>query len=132
VAWTGTPYQVHEFLVISGNLPWSDWHENIIEPGWEWSPNVTFLANGAVPGGLSVINTPSTFATGGKLEFYFNSLAPGTVIDIFKELVYTGPVPAQFPGIRIEEYPTPEPASLGLLGIGGLFALRRRHQARAG
>jgi len=115
----GVTYHLRELLVVAGNLPWADYHENILTPGWNWT-NPLFLVNGLVPAGLSVINA------GANISFNFNPIAPGSVVQISKDLIYTGPVPALFSGIGVDQYPTPEPAMLGLLGLGGLVALRRR------
>ncbi|HVP12070.1 MAG TPA: PEP-CTERM sorting domain-containing protein [Phycisphaerae bacterium] len=115
----GQTYTLHELLVVAGNLPWTDYHEDILTPGWNWS-NPSFLVNGVVPTGFSFVNSP------GSISFFFNSIAPGSVVDIHKDLVYSGPVPAVFPSISVNQYPTPEPASLGLLAISGLWLLRRR------
>ena len=128
----GTVFNVHEMLVIAPNLSWSDWHEDILTPGWGWTNNISFLANFLPTPGLSITNTPSTFTQGGSLSFLFSSLPPGTVIDIRKELVYQGNPGAIFQGsIDLLQYPTPEPATLALLGLGGAAMLMRRKQASA-
>ncbi len=129
-----TTFNLHETLVIAPTLPWSDWHEDILTPGWGWSPNISFLIsvppNLVPPPGLTITNTPGNLTQGDSLEFLFNSLPPGTIIDIRKQLVWQGiPGIVQFNGyIDVAQYPTPEPASLGLLAIGGLLM---RHNRRA-
>lgn len=123
----GTTYTLHEQLVVSGNRPWTDWHEQIMTIGWQWQQNASILANGNPVGGFSAVYTPATSASGGSVDFYFNSLAPGTVVDIFKKLEFAGQVGTFNTGtIDIHEYPTPEPASIGLLAAGGLVLIRRR------
>ncbi len=124
----GQAFAVHESLVIAPTLPWSDWHEEILTPGWDWSPQLQIMVNGGgPPPGLLVVNTPGNVNQGGILSFYFNALPPGTQIDIRKELIYTGTTAGiAIPSIDIAQYPTPEPASLGLLTLGGLALLRRR------
>lgn len=113
------PLSVHESLVVAGNLPWTDWHEDVLDPAWSWG-NPLILVNGSVPTGLT------TSLSGGSLSFFFNSIAPGSIVDIRKDLVYTGVPGTTFIGtLPIHEYPTPEPASIGLLGLGGLLTLRR-------
>jgi hypothetical protein len=115
----GQLYHLQEFLQVAGNLSWTDWHEDILTPGWTWQ-NPSILVNGAAPGGLSIQNN------GTNLSFFFNAANPGAQVGIDKDLLYTGPVPAQFPDIRISEYPAPEPASLALLASGGLLLFKRR------
>ena len=123
----GTTYTLHEKLKVGGTLPWTDWHEEITTIGWEWQPTSTILANGIPVGGFSANYTPGTSASGGSVDFFFNSLAPGTVVDIFKTLQFAGQAGTFNTGtINLHEYPTPEPASIGLLALGSLFALRRR------
>lgn len=123
----GQTYTLHEQLIIAGTLPWTDWHEHITTIGWEWQQSSTVLANGAPVGGFNAIYTPATSATGGMVDFYFNSLAPGTVVDIFKTLQFAGQVGQFNTGtIDIHEFPTPEPASLLMLAGGGLLLLKRR------
>ena len=119
---------VTELLQVAGNIPWTDWHEDVIgidasgapDPGWTWA-NPFILVNGLVPSGLTITGVGTS-----SLSFFFNSAAPGSVVDIRKDLVYTGPAGAAFVGtLAIHEYPTPEPASLALLAIGSLLAFRR-------
>ncbi len=116
------PLPVQELLVVSGNLPWTDWHEQLLDPNWSWA-NPTILVNGAPPPGLTIS------LSGGNLSYFFNPVAPGSLIDIRKDLVYNGVPGTVFSGtLPIHEYPTgvPEPASISLFCIGGLLALRRR------
>jgi hypothetical protein len=121
---------VTELLQVAGNLPWTDWHEDVVgvtasgfpDPGWTWA-NPFILVNGLVPAGLTITGVGTS-----NLSFFFNSVAPGSIIDIRKDLVYTGTPGAAFLGtLAVHEYPTgaPEPASLVLLAIGGLLASRR-------
>lgn len=121
----GVTYRLRELLVVAGNLPWTDYHEDILLPGWSWS-NPVLKVNGATPAGYSVANTPGNMTQGGSVSFYFNAVAPGSLVQISKDLVYTGPVPALFNGIGVNQYPTPEPATMGLLAMGGLALLKRR------
>lgn len=129
---TNPALPVTEVLQVAGNLPWTDWHENVIgidtlglpDPNWSWA-NPTILVGGLPAAGLTIVGAGTS-----NLSFFFNPLAPGTVVDIRKDLVYTGPAGAVFNGtLAIHEYPTPEPATLGLLALGGLAAVRRKRRA---
>jgi hypothetical protein len=131
-AFPGQTFTLQELLVIAPPLSWTDWHEHILTPGWDWVQPTVFLANVPPPGlspppGLTTVYTPGNLSTGGTVDFYFNPLAPGTLIDIRKTLQYNGPAGAIFNGtLQIAEYPTPEPASLVMLAVGGLLVRRRR------
>jgi hypothetical protein len=123
----GTTYSLHEQLIVSGTLPWKDWHEQITTIGWEWQQSSSIFANGAPVGGFNAVYTPATSASGGSVDFSFNSLAPGTVVDIFKTLQFAGQVGQFNTGtIDIHEFPTPEPASLLMLTLGSAMVLKRR------
>lgn len=127
----GSVFKVHEQLIVGGNLPWSDWHEQILTPGWEWLPSSALLANNVSAPGLTVTTTPGNISIGGSIDYTFNSLPPGTFVDITKSLIYSGaglpvPPPPFFGPVRIAEFPTPEPATLSLLALGGIAMIRRR------
>ena len=119
----GPPLPVYEALQVAPNLPWSDWHEEVVHPDWVWT-NPAILVNGVVPGGLTI-----TGAGTNNLSFFFNPVAPGSFVEIFKDLVYNGIPGTTFIGtLNIHEYPTPEPASAALLGCAGVLLLSRRRR----
>jgi len=131
----GPALPVQEFLVVGGNLSWSDWHEDVIgidasgapDPGWVWV-NPAFLVGGLPAPGLTI-----TGAGTNSLSFYFNPLPPGTPIVIRKQLVYNGLPGTAFIGtLAIHEYPTPEPTTLSLLGIGWAVLLTGRRRVAEG
>jgi hypothetical protein len=119
----GPPLPVYEALQVAPTLPWTDWHEDVIHPDWVWT-NPSILVNGVTPGGLTI-----TGAGTNSLSFFFNPVAPGSIVEIFKDLVYTGVPGTTFIGtLNIHEYPTPEPASAALLGCAGVLLLSRRRR----
>ncbi len=62
-----------------------------------------------------------------SLSFFFNPVAPGSTVTIRKDLVHNSLPGTAFNGtLAITEYPTPKPATIGLLAIGGLALARRR------
>jgi len=130
----GPPLSVMEVLTVSGNLPWTDWHEDVVgidasgtlDPGWVWT-NPFVLVNGVPAAGLTVNGVGTS-----SLDFYFNPIAPGSLVQIRKALVYNGLPGTTFIGtLAIHEYPTPEPATLGLAGLGSLLFLRRRRAKKS-
>jgi hypothetical protein len=124
-----------ENLVITGNRSWTDWHEDILTPGWVWGMNFFDIPDGlggwkAAPG-LDVTHDPAVWQIHGEgVSFTFNALAPGTLVKITKSIVWVGNpnvIGDLFWGtVTISEYPTPEPATLLLLALGGLAVVRRR------
>lgn len=123
----GQTFTLQELLVVAPTQSWEDWHEHILTPGWEWVQPTVFFANFAPPAGLNTVVTPGTPTTGGKIDFTFNPLVPGTLIDIRKTLQYNGPAGTVFTGkIDIAQFPTPEPGSLLMLVGGSLLVLKRR------
>lgn len=131
VAQPGFSSQVHEFLQVSGNLPWTDWHEDILDPGWSWVP-VFINVNGGPASNLQIFNTPGTTTTGGSISYVFDPVFPGSTVEILKRLVFNAGVPGtvHIGSVRVAEYPTPEPASLACLALGGLMLMRKRKAAR--
>ncbi len=130
VAQPGQVFTLSESLVVAGNLPWSDWHEEILTPGWEWLPPSLVLANGVPATNLAATYLPPTATAGGVVSFTFDPLAPGTLVDIRKQLEYVGVPGTVYIGpLDIAQYPTPEPGTLALLSLAGLAVLRRRRGA---
>jgi hypothetical protein len=134
---TNPPLPVTEVLQVAGNLPWTDWHEDVMgidqfgfpDPGWSWGPNTTILIGGLPAPGLTFTGVGT-----GNLSFFFNPVLPGTTINVRKELVYTGLPGATFVGtLAVHEYPTgvPEPGTLAILGLGATLAVRHRRRARS-
>ena len=147
----GSPFAFHEgdaipvveFLTVGGSTPWTDWHEEILTPGWEWVPidegDTAFLGSpdGIPAPGLIVDLQPTT------IDFFFDPILPGTDIAIAKFIIFVGvdpgnPEETTLDSVFIAEYPTvnviPEPATvtLGVLSIVAAgSALRRRLRDRS-
>ncbi len=121
--------RISERIINIGNEPWYDWHEHVL-PGptgvlgvWD---NAQLLVNG-VPIGFNIagVNTPDLW-----LDGFTQPVLPGDTLTINKTLVVRNYV--WTPGaavLRIEEYPTPEPASAALMGLGSMILLKRRKEA---
>ncbi len=134
VAQPGQSFHLIETLIIGPDLGWTDWHEQILSPGWDWVlPNPLppmLYGNGSPAPGLVTVHTPGNSATGGTIDFYFDELPPGTTVTIRKVLQYNDPTGTPFEGkVVIAEYPTPEPATLGLVGLSGLLLFVRKRSA---
>lgn len=124
--------QIHESLLVSGSKPWTDWHEDLLVPGWSWYP-VSFQVNGGPASNLTISNTPGTTTTGGSISYFFDPVLPGSTVDILKRLVFDAGIPGTvYTGqIHVAEYPTPEPATMFLLAGGALALSRRRRRVAA-
>lgn len=121
----GQIFELDEFVLIEGNLSWTNWEEDIITSGWEWAvdPIVRFR-NGGIPPGFS------SSSSGQSAQMLFDPLPSGTMIEIFKQLQWTGS--GNFVGtIIVKEHPTPEPATIAILiaGLAGMGFVRRRRAA---
>jgi hypothetical protein len=127
----GAPLPVTEVLQVAGGIPWTDWHEDVVgidasgalDPGWAWA-NPSLLVNGVPAPGLTVTGVGTS-----SLSFFFNPIFPGDQVIIRKQLVYNGLPGTAFNGtLAITEYPTPEPATIGLLALGSVIMWRRRNR----
>ena len=117
------PLPVSEVLQVAPNLPWTDWHEDVLDPSWVWVNPAVFVNN------VQIFPTVTGVGTSNLSFFFTPALNVGDLVIIRKELQYNGVPGTAFIGtLPIHEYPTPEPASLGLLALGGLVTSRRRRR----
>jgi len=80
-----TFFLITEEVTVGQGLPFTDWHEELDAPGWEWQEgtisNENFVDDVE---GMIVDNT---------IWFFFNQpLVPGTILEIEKEFAYVGPL----------------------------------------
>ena len=135
-----TPFlTLSEFLTVGPGTPWTDWHEQIHTPGWDWG-NVNIITPGVVGPTNLVINQ-----AGPNVDFFFDPIAPGMNVIIRKQLHFNGQpnttMQADFLAgnysIKVTEYPTsvPEPTALPLVGLAlagfAMVRLRRRWDDQA-
>lgn len=125
----GTTYTLHEYLLVDPAGPaWTDWHEDILDPSWTWTSGSLQVIFGTptappVPVGLGTSN----------ISFFFTPVAPGSIIEITKQLTWAGGLTVYNGFIPVNEYPTgtPEPASLMLIAGAGAFFLKRPRRGLA-
>ncbi len=116
-------FSLHESITIAGPHEWTDWHEEIITPGWEWGAIQFDILDAAGASILSnfVMDVRETVAW-----FFFDKAPRGSTLQIWKEIVCSDPctqplLPTEF--VQVIEFPTvAEPQTIGLLGLS-LIAL---------
>lgn len=113
-----------------GTEPWLDWHEHILPNAAGVSSSTWFSVK------LSINGSPIGFSSLGLgtsdlwLDTFSQQVLPGDILVITKEVeVFPLGPGTSGPILRLQEYPTPEPASAALMGIGSLLILARRRAA---
>lgn len=136
-----TELSVIEHLVVGQpGLPgpaWTDWHEHIVAPGWDWISGEIRVGGVVVSTGvLGADGLPPDLDHSPNIWFDFAPLQPGTELTIVKTIhCHVQPGCDLQQPIQIVEYPTiriPEPATLALIGAGllGALGLRSRRTQR--
>jgi hypothetical protein len=127
---TTTPLDMTETIINVGTEPWLDWHQLIL-PNAAGLPNSTWLGvnlliNGSAIGFNAVGLGTSTL----WLDTFSQPVLPGDVLTI-QNVVEVFPVLPPNTGaiLRLQQFPTPEPASAALIGLGTLTLLGKRRSA---
>jgi len=123
----GGPLNLNETIINVGTEPWFDWHEHLLPdasgafPG-NWS-SVQMSVNGnPIAFNVIGIGTPNLW-----LDTFSLPVLPGDILNIRKIIdVFPGIPGVVNQPIVIQEYPTPEPASAALIGLGAITLLFRR------
>jgi len=124
---SGGPLVLDETIINVGNEPWLDWHEHILPDATGIVPGIWTLVD------LTINGNPITFNAVGLntpdlwLDTFSQPVLPGDVLNI-RKIIDATPGPALLQ-MTIQEYPTPEPASAALMGMGSLLVMARRRTA---
>jgi hypothetical protein len=126
-----TALSMTETILNVGTEPWFDWHQ-VILPNAAGVPSSTWLSVD-----LLINGSPITFSSTGlgtailDVDTFSQPVLPGDILTI-QNVVEVFPVPPPSTGaiLRLQQFPTPEPASAGLIGLGALTLLGKRRSVR--
>jgi hypothetical protein len=129
---TGAPcsYTLTEWIHIAGRGSWTDFHEEVLTPGWNISGFMSRADNEPISGLTNMLMDTDGFTHGGAVWWFFDPLPPSTVLKFQKTLTWVGD--PNTPGnlfngiIQVAQYPTPEPASAALVALGATMLVLRR------
>jgi len=124
---SGGPLSLDETIINVGNEPWFDWHEHILPDATGAVPGKWITVTMAINGSSILFNAVGLGTSDLWLDTFSQPVLPGDVLNIRKVIDVTpGPALVQ---LSIQEYPTPEPASAALIGLGALGLLGKRRSA---
>ena len=124
---TATPLDLIETIINVGTEPWFDWHQEIF-PNAAGVPNSTWLGvNLLINGSAITFNAVGLGTSTLWLDTFSQPVMPGDVLVIQNVVeVFPVPPPTSGPILRMQQYPTPEPASAALIALGTLTLLGKR------
>ncbi len=121
---SGGLLDLNETIINVGNEPWFDWHEHILPDATGIVPGVWTFVDMTINGNPITFNAVGLNTPDLWLDTFSQPVFPGDVLNI-RKIIDATPGPALLQ-MRIAEYPTPEPASAALIGIGSLILMARR------
>lgn len=129
------PHYIHEKIVVGGGPDWTDWHQIISDPDW------AFVTSGTMAP-MFTITRPEMDPTGptammvmpDAIWIDFDPAPPGSTIEIWKYVEFTGSMgPPRYPITMIQHPTVPEPSAFLLLGLvtGLAYAGHKLKQRRS-
>lgn len=123
---TGWNYAGYEVGLASGAAYWAGITDNDHSLGGTWDTVKTMGTNAAVNGDWTLVKLNyTTPASGGPVGSQIVLVFAGGLLG---NTVGNEDYVVLYDAVSLETSPVPEPATLGLLALGGLFVLRRRRR----
>lgn len=114
---------IAENLLVSGSVPWTGWHSEIVTDGFVWYAGGSSPTFALIVGGTPIAVTVQT--SGSSLDATFPALLPGTPVRLYQKFAWSQETP--FDGvIDMCQYPVPEPISLVSLAALFFVSYRKR------